>query len=273
MPEEINRLVTDRLADLLLHAVSRCRREPVDEGVEPEKIVFVGNVMVDTLLHGLPRARQELMREQLGVREKEYAVVTIHRPSNVDDPAAPHGCDERVGARCPSDAGDLSSAPAHASSAHATRPRSTRRCAVARSATLPRHARPDSPAARVGDHRLWRVAGRNDGARDSVFDGPREYRATDNGDRGNEHDSPRIRRSLLASRSIRDRTDAPDVLRAGMARPPSGLPERSSVGDDAVLVRAPARSLATHGEDAHEKAREDSLKAQRCQRNAWDDPA
>jgi UDP-N-acetylglucosamine 2-epimerase (non-hydrolysing) len=87
MPEEINRLVTDRLADLLLtpsrDADENLRREGVGQG----KIAFVGNVMVDTLLHGLARARQELMREQLGLREDEYALVTIHRPSNVDTPA------------------------------------------------------------------------------------------------------------------------------------------------------------------------------------------
>ena len=86
MPEEINRLVTDRLADLLLtpshDADENLRREGIDEA----KIVFVGNVMVDSLLHGLARARQERMREQLGLVADEYAVVTIHRPSNVDSP-------------------------------------------------------------------------------------------------------------------------------------------------------------------------------------------
>ena len=86
MPEEINRLVTDRLADLLLTPSRDADENLRREGVEASRIVFVGNVMVDTLLHGLPRARQELMREQLGVREGEYALVTIHRPSNVDAP-------------------------------------------------------------------------------------------------------------------------------------------------------------------------------------------
>ena len=84
MPEEINRLVTDRLADLLFTPSRDADENLRREGIEQNKIAFVGNVMVDTLLHGLPRARQELMREQLGVREKEYALVTIHRPSNVD---------------------------------------------------------------------------------------------------------------------------------------------------------------------------------------------
>ena len=87
MPEEINRLVTDRLADLLLTPSRDADDNLRREGVDPGRIVFVGNVMVDSLLHGLPRARHELMREQLGVREHEYALVTIHRPSNVDEPA------------------------------------------------------------------------------------------------------------------------------------------------------------------------------------------
>jgi UDP-N-acetylglucosamine 2-epimerase (non-hydrolysing) len=86
MPEEINRLVTDRLADLLLTPSRDADANLRREGVEKDKIVFVGNVMVDTLLHGLARARQQLMREQLGVREGEYVLVTIHRPSNVDAP-------------------------------------------------------------------------------------------------------------------------------------------------------------------------------------------
>lgn len=87
MPEEINRLVTDRLADLLLTPSRDADENLQREGIEREKIVFVGNVMVDTLLHGLPRARQERMREHLRLTEGEYALVTIHRPSNVDSPA------------------------------------------------------------------------------------------------------------------------------------------------------------------------------------------
>ena len=86
MPEEINRLVTDRLADLLLTPSRDADENLRREGVEPHKIVFVGNVMVDTLHHGLSRAREEGARERLGVREGEYALVTLHRPSNVDDP-------------------------------------------------------------------------------------------------------------------------------------------------------------------------------------------
>jgi UDP-N-acetylglucosamine 2-epimerase (non-hydrolysing) len=86
MPEEINRLVTDRLADLLLTPSRDADENLTREGIEPEKIVFVGNVMIDTLLHALGRAREQRARERFGVREGEYALVTIHRPSNVDTP-------------------------------------------------------------------------------------------------------------------------------------------------------------------------------------------
>jgi UDP-N-acetylglucosamine 2-epimerase (non-hydrolysing) len=85
MPEEINRIVTDRLADLLLtpsrdaDAILRAEGEPENE------IVFVGNVMVDTLLHSLPAARRTGFRNSLGV-DGSAVVVTLHRPSNVDVP-------------------------------------------------------------------------------------------------------------------------------------------------------------------------------------------
>jgi UDP-N-acetylglucosamine 2-epimerase (non-hydrolysing) len=84
MPEEINRIVTDRLADLLL-APSRDAEDTLRrEGEPPEEIVFVGNVMIDTLLYTLDRARQSRFREQIGVNG-DAVVVTLHRPSNVDD--------------------------------------------------------------------------------------------------------------------------------------------------------------------------------------------
>ena len=86
MPEEINRLVTDRLADLLLTPSRDADANLLREGVEREKIRFVGNVMVDTLLHALPAARATAFRECLGVAERGYVLVTLHRPSNVDVP-------------------------------------------------------------------------------------------------------------------------------------------------------------------------------------------
>jgi UDP-N-acetylglucosamine 2-epimerase (non-hydrolysing) len=87
MPEEINRLVTDRLADLLLTPSRDADVTLRAEGEPAEEIVFVGNVMVDTLFHSLPAARATGFRAAQGVGAGEAVLVTLHRPSNVDDPA------------------------------------------------------------------------------------------------------------------------------------------------------------------------------------------
>ncbi len=87
MPEEINRLVTDRLASLLLTPSRDADVNLLAEGVEAARIVFAGNVMVDTLFHTLPAARATRFRQSLGITERGYALVTLHRPSNVDDAA------------------------------------------------------------------------------------------------------------------------------------------------------------------------------------------
>ncbi len=82
MPEEINRLVTDQLADLLLIPSEEAEGNLLREGVAREKIHFVGNVMIDTLRSLLPQAR---MPDVPGLGSK-FALVTLHRPSNVDEP-------------------------------------------------------------------------------------------------------------------------------------------------------------------------------------------
>jgi UDP-N-acetylglucosamine 2-epimerase (non-hydrolysing) len=88
MPEEINRLVTDALADLLLTPSKDADKNLLREGVKPEKIKFVGNIMIDTLLTNLGKARLCKPYEQFGVKENNYIFVTLHRPSNVDNKAA-----------------------------------------------------------------------------------------------------------------------------------------------------------------------------------------
>lgn len=86
MPEEINRVVTDRLADLLFVSDPSGIDHLRTEGVEPERIVFVGNVMIDTLFRYLPLAKNRRGYVQYHLTPGGYAVVTLHRPSNVDDP-------------------------------------------------------------------------------------------------------------------------------------------------------------------------------------------
>jgi len=86
MPEEINRLLTDAISDLLFvsepSGVENLKREGVDES----KIHFVGNVMIDTLQRHRQRAEQSQVLEQLALTAKGYGVVTLHRPANVDRP-------------------------------------------------------------------------------------------------------------------------------------------------------------------------------------------
>ncbi len=86
MPEEINRLVTDRLADLLLTPSHDASERLRAEGEPEHEIVFVGNVMVDSLLHTLPMAAETGFAQRQGF-DGSQVVVTLHRPSNVDDPA------------------------------------------------------------------------------------------------------------------------------------------------------------------------------------------
>ena len=84
MPEEINRLVTDRLADLLLTPSRDASATLVAEGEPEDEIEFVGNVMIDSLMHALPAARASGARTALGA-DAGTVVVTLHRPSNVDE--------------------------------------------------------------------------------------------------------------------------------------------------------------------------------------------
>lgn len=87
MPEEINRVVTDRLSDFLFAPSPDGVENLVSEGYREDQIHLVGNVMVDTLLANLERARSRSVLEELGLSAGGYGLVTMHRPSNVDDPA------------------------------------------------------------------------------------------------------------------------------------------------------------------------------------------
>jgi len=87
MPEEVNRVLTDQIADLLLTPSADADRNLLAEGISAERIRLVGNVMIDSLLKHLALAGRSKVREELNVVGRDYAVVTLHRPSNVDDPA------------------------------------------------------------------------------------------------------------------------------------------------------------------------------------------
>ena len=85
MPEEINRLLTDQISDLLFTTSPEAEKNLLAEGVRPEGIHFVGNPMIDSLERHLERARESDVVRRLGFDGKPYGLVTLHRPSNVDD--------------------------------------------------------------------------------------------------------------------------------------------------------------------------------------------
>jgi UDP-N-acetylglucosamine 2-epimerase (non-hydrolysing) len=84
MPEEVNRIVTDALADLLLTPSHDADTNLRREGVSDHKIKCVGNIMIDALIENLPKARQSSVLNRLALGSVEFAYVTLHRPSNVD---------------------------------------------------------------------------------------------------------------------------------------------------------------------------------------------
>jgi UDP-N-acetylglucosamine 2-epimerase (non-hydrolysing) len=88
MPEEVNRIVTDSLADLLLTPSEDANDNLKREGVADGKIRLVGNVMIDTLIANLEKSRASNIGVRLGLKKKAFAYVTLHRPSNVDNEAA-----------------------------------------------------------------------------------------------------------------------------------------------------------------------------------------
>jgi UDP-N-acetylglucosamine 2-epimerase (non-hydrolysing) len=86
MPEEINRVLTDQIADLLFTTERDANENLLREGVAEHKVHFVGNVMIDTLLRHKERALSLGVLEEYGVEPQGYALLTLHRPSNVDVP-------------------------------------------------------------------------------------------------------------------------------------------------------------------------------------------
>lgn len=86
MPEEINRLLTDRISDLLLTPSADADVNLLREGIEPHRIVRVGNVMIDTLVRQFELAKTSPILDTLSLEPRRFAVATLHRPANVDCP-------------------------------------------------------------------------------------------------------------------------------------------------------------------------------------------
>jgi UDP-N-acetylglucosamine 2-epimerase (non-hydrolysing) len=86
MPEEINRIVTDSISDLLFVSEPGGLQHLKNEGIHDSKVHFVGNVMIDSLIHYLPKIQKSNILTDLKLKTKDFILVTFHRPANVDDP-------------------------------------------------------------------------------------------------------------------------------------------------------------------------------------------
>jgi UDP-N-acetylglucosamine 2-epimerase (non-hydrolysing) len=86
MPEEVNRVLTDRMSDVLLTHSPEAEPNLLREGIDPTRIHYVGNTMIDSLRRLEGRARRRAAWRELDLNDHEYVLVTLHRPSNVDDP-------------------------------------------------------------------------------------------------------------------------------------------------------------------------------------------
>lgn len=84
MPEELNRLVTDSISDFFFVTEDSGEKHLLHDGVDPSKIHFTGNVMIDSLVHFKKKASESKVLDENGLMPKEYLLVTLHRPSNVD---------------------------------------------------------------------------------------------------------------------------------------------------------------------------------------------
>ena len=85
MPEEINRMVTDSISDYFFTTSTYANNNLLKAGVDEKRIFFVGNTMIDTLYKQMPNFRKPLIWEQFNLKEKNYIVMTLHRPANVDN--------------------------------------------------------------------------------------------------------------------------------------------------------------------------------------------
>ena len=88
MPEEINRVLTDSISDYLFTTEESANKNLIREGIQKKSIFFAGNVMIDTLLSHRKEASGSLILKQLHITQKSFAVLTLHRPSNVDSKQA-----------------------------------------------------------------------------------------------------------------------------------------------------------------------------------------
>lgn len=88
MPEELNRILTDHISDFLFTTEESANKNLKNEGIDKNKVFFVGNIMIDSLLSHKEKAKKSKILSKLNIKKNEYAVLTLHRPSNVDSKKA-----------------------------------------------------------------------------------------------------------------------------------------------------------------------------------------
>ncbi len=186
MPEEVNRVLTDRLCDLLLTPSADAAANLFAEGIDPMRVATVGNVMIDTLFLLLTRARTTALPPALSLERGTYAVATLHRPSTVDDPQALAVVLEALAARRRDHAAGGPAAPTHAGES-----RTLRVAALAASTCRTRAGglhRDALARGRFGGgaHRLRRAAGGDHRTRRALRDAPRTDRAAGDDQRRHE---------------------------------------------------------------------------------------
>ena len=182
MPEELNRLATDVLCDVLWTPSPDADRNLLAEGIPAERISRVGNIMLDSFEMSRPAIEAADMPDELGLERGGYAVVTLHRPSNVDDPAQLRRLVEALAAVQAAAADRLPGPSAHrrAAGGRRARPRRWRPAGVRLIEPLALYPLHEPGARRRrGDHRFRRPAGRDHLSRHPLLHPAREYRAAD----------------------------------------------------------------------------------------------
>lgn len=97
MPEEVNRVLTDQISDYLFTTERSAHENLRREGIGEDKVHFVGNVMIDSLLHHRAKAAEQPILREIGIEPRKFVLVTLHRPANVDDPAILSGLLDALG--------------------------------------------------------------------------------------------------------------------------------------------------------------------------------
>lgn len=185
MPEEINRLITDAISDVLLVSEASGRRNLLSEGIPEYRIHLVGNLMIDSLRQCLGRAQRSGILSRLRIDGRPFGLVNLHRPASGSCRVARRNC-RSIDRNLANRASLFSGSSPHENSFGADDNRTICEHHAAGAARLPQFSRPDVPQL-SGSHGLWRHSGRDYGSRDSVFDIAEKYRTARDDRARHEH--------------------------------------------------------------------------------------